>query len=185
MNRDNSQTGGHQRISRFLSLVLRHQPQKIGISLDKAGWTDVDALLTAMQKSGFPISHTVLADVVATNDKQRFQFNTDRTRIRATQGHSVTVDHGYEPAEPPTILFHGTPDTVLAAIRSEGLRKMQRHHVHLHADRSLAESVGARRGRPVVLKIRALDMWQAGFLFYRSDNAVWLTDHVPPEFIND
>jgi putative RNA 2'-phosphotransferase len=170
--------------SKFLSLVLRHQPQKIGIELDSSGWTSIEGLIEAMRRNGKRITREQLDHVVATNDKQRFVISEDGTRIRANQGHSVEVDLGYEPASPPEFLIHGTPSKSVEAIRREGLKKMNRHHVHMHADSSVARAVGARRGAPVLLRIRSQEMAQAGFVFYVSANQVWLTDHVPPEFID-
>ncbi len=172
----------HQ-LSKFLSLVLRHQPDKIGITLDDAGWTSVDDLLEAMRQSGRKVNRETLDHVVATNDKQRFTFSEDRTMIRANQGHSVEVELGYEPANPPEYLLHGTPATAVDVIRREGLKKMNRHHVHLHAEAATAETVGARRGVPVLLRIRSQQMASEGFLFFVTTNNVWLTDHVPASFI--
>ncbi len=173
-----------KRISKFLSLVLRHQPQSIGIELDDAGWVDVDALLRQASARGRQsISRAQLDEVVATSDKQRFAFSADGTRIRANQGHSVDVSLGYEARTPPQTLFHGTVADVLQAIRTGGLSKMQRHHVHLSADRDTATRVGGRRGRPVILIVRAAAMVAAGHEFFVSTNGVWLTAHVPAEFI--
>lgn len=172
-----------KKISKFLSLVLRHQPEKIGITLDEAGWTSVDDLLSRLKDAGRGVSRQVLETIVAENDKQRFQFSEDRTLIRATQGHSIGVDLGYQPSPPPDVLCHGTPISSVAAIRTQGLTKQKRHHVHLHVDQNLAASVGQRRGTAVVLSIDAKRMAAAGFSFCVTPNSVWLTDHVPPEFI--
>jgi uncharacterized protein (TIGR02452 family) len=171
------------RISRFLSLVLRHDPGRIGIALDDAGWTDVTALLAACAAHGVAIRRDELAALVASSDKQRFALSPDGERIRANQGHSVEVDLQLAPAEPPATLFHGTVEAALASIRAQGLVRGQRHHVHLSSDLATATRVGGRRGKPVVLTIRAGDMAAAGHTFYRSANGVWLVDHVPPEFI--
>lgn len=175
-----------KRISKLLSLVLRHQPQSIGIKLDNAGWVEVDTLLDAMQRhrSGKGVNRNMLDQVVESNDKQRFEYSDDGNHIRARQGHSVEVNLGYTPAEPPEILFHGTPDSVIPKIRESGLKKMARHHVHLHIDVETSRQVGARRGRPVLLKIRAHQMHQAGHVFYVTENDVWLTEEVPPHFID-
>ncbi len=172
-----------KRTSKFLSLVLRHEPQKIGIRLDEAGWVDVDVLLDAIARHGRPISRETLDVVVRTNDKKRFSFSEDGRRIRASQGHSVHVDLGHPPADPPEILLHGTPTQFLDAIRRDGLKKMGRHDVHLHEDEATASDVGSRRGRPVLLRIRAGQMARQGHKFFLTPNHVWLTDHVPPEFI--
>ena len=172
-----------RRISTFLSLVLRHKPDKIGIQLDEAGWVEIEVLLEALRKSGQKISRDLLEHVVRTNDKQRFTIDESGQRIRATQGHSVEVELGYAPADPPAILIHGTPETAVTAIRESGLQNIKRHHVHLHCDSSIASAVGARRGTPVLLKVKAQEMAKEGFVFYVTANQVWLTDHVPPRFI--
>ena len=169
--------------SKFLSLVLRHQPDRISIELDEAGWVDVEVLMTALTRHNKGMSRATLDEVVSTNDKQRFSFNGDGTRIRANQGHSVGIELGYEPATPPEILFHGTPVQFVKTIAEQGLKRMNRHHVHLHVDVATSTAVGQRRGQPVLLKVRALDMHQAGHEFFVTPNDVWLTDHVPTEFI--
>ncbi len=171
------------RISKFLSLVLRHDPARIGIALDDAGWTGVTELLAASAAHGVAITHDELTAVVASSDKQRFALSPDGQRIRANQGHSVDVDLQLAPAEPPALLFHGTVEPALASIRTEGLARGKRHHVHLSVDVETATRVGARRGKPVILTIRAGDMAAAGHVFHRSDNGVWLVEHVPPEFV--
>jgi putative RNA 2'-phosphotransferase len=171
-----------KRTSKFLSLILRHQPDKIGIELDANGWVDVDVLLAGLKNSGKGITREQLEEVVRTNDKQRFIIENDR--IRANQGHSVSVDLGYKTQRPPVILYHGTYEGAVKAIRREGLTKQKRHHVHLHQDQQLATTVGSRRGKAVLLKIRAEEMRQAGHLFQVTPNNVWLVDRVPPEFID-
>jgi len=172
-----------KRNSKFLSLVLRHQPETIGIALDATGWVDVDVLLAALARHGKDMPRETLELVVRTNDKQRFSISDDGKRIRANQGHSVKVELGYQPAEPPEILLHGTPRQFIESIRQQGLRKMQRHHVHLHEDVDTATAVGNRRGKSVLLKVRAADMRRAGHEFFVTPNHVWLTDHVPAQFI--
>ena len=169
--------------SKFLSLILRHQPEKVGITLDESGWVDVEVLLAAMSQQGKGMSRATLDTVVQSNDKQRFSFNADGTRIRANQGHSISVDLGYTTAVPPEILFHGTPEKFIEPISREGLKKMNRHHVHLHVDEQTSIAVGRRRGRPVLLKVRAREMHQAGCEFFVTPNQVWLTDSVPVEYI--
>jgi putative RNA 2'-phosphotransferase len=169
--------------SRFLSLVVRHQPDAAGVTLDEAGWVNVEKLLEGCARAGRSITREELEHVVETNAKKRFEFNADGTCIRASQGHSVEVDLQYEPQTPPEMLYHGTASRFLNAIREQGLAKMQRHHVHLSADPAATTEVGARRGRPVLLTIRAGDMQRAGFAFYRSTNGVWLVESVPVEFI--
>ncbi|PKQ31275.1 MAG: RNA 2'-phosphotransferase [Actinobacteria bacterium HGW-Actinobacteria-2] len=171
-------------ISKFLSLVLRHSPETVGISLDAQGWVGVDELLAACGQHGRSISRAELDEVVAISPKRRFAFSEDGRRIRASQGHSVSVDLGYEPSDPPAVLYHGTVARALEAIREDGLRPMQRHHVHLSADIATALSVGGRRGAPVVLVIDAAAMSAAGIAFFVSANGVWLTEHVPSRFIS-
>jgi putative RNA 2'-phosphotransferase len=171
------------KLSKFLSLVLRHEPARIGIALDSAGWTDVDALLAAAAAHGVAITRDELVQIVATSDKQRFALSPDGARIRANQGHSVEVELELAPATPPALLYHGTVDRFLASIKDQGLLKGERHHVHLSADTATADKVGGRRGKPVVLTVRAADMAGAGYPFFVSQNGVWLTDHVPPTFI--
>jgi putative RNA 2'-phosphotransferase len=171
-------------VSKFLSLVLRHQPTLIGIELDAAGWTDVDGLLAACARHGTQITRGELDAVVAGSDKQRFALSPDGTRIRANQGHSVPVELGLPARTPPERLYHGTVADALDGIRTSGLEKRARHHVHLSVERDTATKVGSRRGRPVILTIRAGDMARDGHAFYVSDNGVWLTDFVPAKYID-
>lgn len=171
------------RASKFLSLVLRHKPETIGLELDAQGWTSVSDLLLALSTSRFPLSLAELQEVVRSNDKQRFSFSDDGTQIRANQGHSLSIDLGYEQAVPPTLLFHGTAERFLISIRQHGLIKGQRHHVHLSADTETALNVGKRYGKPVVLRIASEGMNKDGHLFFRSANGVWLTEHVPVNYI--
>lgn len=174
----------HVRISKFLSLVLRHEPAKAGLTLDSAGWVDVDALLRGCAAAGVPVTPEELNQVVAENDKQRFAFSPDQKRIRANQGHSVAVELDLAPSVPPTLLYHGTADRFLDSIKAKGLCKAQRTHVHLSAERSTATEVGRRHGRPVVISVAAAKMHQAGHKFFRSANGVWLTDEVPVEYMS-
>ncbi len=171
------------RISKFLSLVLRHDPSRIGITLDEAGWVDVDVLLAAAAAHGVTLSRDGLRELVASSDKQRFALSADGTRIRANQGHSVPVDLQLPPREPPERLYHGTVEAALDGIRAQGLVRRARHHVHLSPDLETATKVGARRGAPVILTVLAADMHAAGHTFYCSANGVWLTEHVPARFI--
>ena len=171
-------------ISKFLSLILRHQPEVIGITLDENGWTDVDELIAKMNANGHRISFDQLEEVVETDDKQRYSFSDDGNKIRASQGHSVNISLGLDPQEPPEYLYHGTVSKFLDSIRKEGLQRMSRQHLHLSRDRETAVKVGSRRGAPVILNINSGAMHRDGFLFYLSDNGVWLTDHVPAKYIN-
>lgn len=169
------------KVSKYLSKHLRHQPERIGLTLDPHGWVEIATLLRAAAAHHFPITRAELDHVVAVNDKRRFAVEGDR--IRASQGHTVAVDLGLPDAEPPAYLYHGTVARSLDAIRAEGLRPMARHHVHLSADRETATRVGARRGRPVVLSVDAAAMRRDGHVFHISANGVWLTDSVPPEYL--
>jgi putative RNA 2'-phosphotransferase len=171
-------------ISKFLSLVLRHEPEQIGLALDDEGWADVAALIEKINQKGIRLDFATLQIIVDTNDKKRFAFNEDKSRIRASQGHSVEVNLNLPPQVPPNILYHGTAIKFLPVIKEKGLFKMERRHLHLSADEGIAKNVGGRHGKPVVLVIQALAMHEKGHVFYLSDNGVWLTDHVPPAFID-
>jgi putative RNA 2'-phosphotransferase len=171
------------RVSKRLSYVLRHRPESVGLALDAAGWVDVADLLGALAAHGLPLTRGELGTVVATDDKRRFALDDTGTRIRASQGHSVAVDLGYTAAVPPPELFHGTVERFLPAILAEGLRPQNRHAVHLSPDVATARRVGARRGRPVVLRVAAGRMAADGAAFTRSANGVWLVDAVPPRYL--
>lgn len=169
--------------SKFLSLVLRHEPSVAHVSLDSAGWVEVGALLAGCAKADRALTRDDLEHVVVTNTKKRFEFSADGTRIRASQGHSVEVELEYAPQTPPALLYHGTATRFLDSIREKGLLKMQRHHVHLSAETRITLEVGARHGKPALLTIQAGEMHRAGHVFYRSTNGVWLVEHVPPTFV--
>lgn len=174
----------HVRISKFLSYVLRHKPEAIGITLDDAGWVDVDLLLQAMKAAGKPVSRNVLEEIVRTNDKQRFAFNDDGTKIRASQGHSIQIDLGLRPVTPPGVLYHGTATRFLDRILSAGLLPQRRQYVHLSPDEQTALRVGQRHGKPVILRIDAGAMHADGHIFFLSANGVWLTASVPPNYLH-
>lgn len=174
---------GSIKTSKFLSLVLRHKPELIGITLDSGGWVSVSELLRACQEHGHPLTLAELREVVASNDKQRFSLSEDVQMIRANQGHSISVELGYNAAIPPDILYHGTVEKFLAHIREEGLTKGTRHHVHLSSDLETARRVGLRRGKPIIIKVESGRMHRNGQQFFRSENGVWLTEHVPPEYL--
>ena len=171
------------RISKFLAKHLRHQPDALGLTLSEGGWVAIDDLLAACESHGFRLTREQLDYVVNANDKKRFAIDETGTRIRANQGHSTPVDLQLAPLEPPEVLYHGTVERFLTEILSFGLLKMKRHHVHLSADIETARKVGARRGRAVILAIDSAAMHARGHVFYRSENGVWLTEHVPPEFL--
>lgn len=170
-------------ISKFLSLVLRHKPEEIGVTMDANGWVDVDDLIEKCNSNNVKLDFEVLEEVVITSDKQRFAFNDDYTKIRANQGHSVNVDLQFEAKEPLEFLYHGTVQKFIDSIKSNGIQKVQRLHVHLSKDLDTAIKVGSRRGKPVILKISALKMHQDGYAFYLSKNGVWLCDEVPAKYI--
>ncbi|GAB3321092.1 RNA 2'-phosphotransferase [Geodermatophilus aquaeductus] len=171
------------RVSKRLSSVLRHRPDSVGLTLDDAGWVDVDALLAALAAHGLPLTREDLDRVVAGNDKRRFAFDDGGTRIRASQGHSVAVALGYAAEPPPDVLFNGTPVRNLPAILAEGLRPGNRHAVHLSPDEATARTVGERRGRAAVLRVDAAGLAATGAAFTRSANGVWLVGAVPPAFL--
>jgi len=170
-------------LSKLLSYILRHNPGEAGLKPDEHGWVEVDPLLKYLHEKDKSINFDLLQHIVDTNSKKRFAFNEDFTKIRASQGHSIEIDLQYSPIAPPEYLYHGTVAAFISAITEKGLIKIERHHVHLTADIEVAKQVGGRRGKPVILTINASMMYQQGFLFYLSDNGVWLTDHVLPQYI--
>lgn len=172
-------------ISKRLSLALRHEPASLSLVLDAEGFTPLDAVLAGLAAAGEPLSRDALLEIVATSDKRRFALSDDGARVRASQGHSIDVELGLAPTEPPELLFHGTVERFLPSILAEGLRPGARRHVHLSADARTAELVARRRAGPhVTLVVRASDLARAGHAFLRAENGVWLTEHVPPSFIS-
>lgn len=176
------QSGADVKLGRFLSLVLRHDPGAAGISLDEHGWADVEELLAGVNRTGRRIDKTVLERIVRENNKQRYAFNEDHTKIRANQGHSVRVDVELKPTQPPRYLYHGTASRFLPQIQREGIRSMSRQYVHLSGDWDTALAVGKRHGSPVVLTVDARAMAEDGVVFYRSENGVWLCEEVAPRY---
>ncbi|KAA3437679.1 RNA 2'-phosphotransferase [Rufibacter hautae] len=172
-------------ISKLLSLVLRHQPEKIGITLDQNGWAQVEELLAKLQQKRMTVDLVQLKRVVETNNKQRFSFNPDQTKIRANQGHSVLVDVGLPPATPPEFLYHGTSVNNAAHILKDGVKKQSRLHVHLSSDLSTALQVGSRHGKPYVFTVLSGQMHLKVISFYLSENNVWLTDYVAPAYLQE
>ncbi len=172
------------KISKFLSKHLRHAPEDIDIRLEAGGWVNVDTLLEACAKHGMRISRETLNQVVSDNSKQRFGFDETGTRIRANQGHSTNVDLEFKALTPPETLYHGTATRFLPSILETGIQRMKRHHVHLSSDLETASKVGARHGKLVILEVNTRAMVESGFVFYRSENNVWLVDNVPTEFID-
>jgi len=170
--------------SKFLSLVLRHAPEKIGLSLDAEGWAKVADLLGCCAREGKALSRDLLDEIVATSDKKRFAFSADGLSIRASQGHSLaSVDLALQPLAPPALLYHGTATRFAESIKASGLLAGSRNHVHLSASRDTAVAVGKRHGQPLVLQVRALDQHTHGQPFYLSDNGVWLTGPVAVEYL--
>lgn len=170
-------------ISRFLSLVLRHEPSKIDIQLDENGWISVEELLLKLNKFGYTINIDGLNEIVETNDKQRFSFNDNKDKIRANQGHSINVDLELKETKPLDILYHGTGLKFVDSILEQGLNKQERHHVHLSSNIETAETIGKRKGKHVIFKISAKEMFDDGYKFYLSENNVWLTDDVPVKYL--
>lgn len=171
------------RISKFLSLVLRHQPESIGIALDKNGWTNVKTLIEKSSSKGLNITEEILRHIVETNEKRRFVFNDTFDKIRANQGHSVEIDLGYVAQHPPAILYHGTSEKSVDSILKTGLQKRDRHHVHLSDKIETAIQVGKRYGKPIVFIVLAEKMFVNKHEFFQSDNGVWLTDNVPEKYL--
>lgn len=170
-------------ISKFLSLVLRHQPETIGIQLDQNGWTDVTELIEKSNNYGVKFDRETLNHIVDTNSKKRFAFNETLDKIRASQGHSIEIELGYTNQKPPEILYHGTGEKSVQSIIDTGLEKRSRQHVHLSTDIETAIKVGQRHGKPFVFKVLAEQMYNDNFQFYISDNGVWLTDNVPTKYL--
>ncbi|WP_338767686.1 RNA 2'-phosphotransferase [Bernardetia sp. ABR2-2B] len=173
--------------SKFFSLLLRHQPETVGLELEEGGWTDTKVFLEKINnyKKGDFITFQELEYIVENNDKQRFGFNEDKTKIRANQGHSTNVKMNYQPKTPPPVLYHGTAIKNIDSILKNGILKGNRQYVHLSADTETAEKVGARHGKPYIFKIETYKMQKAGIEFYQAENGVWLVDFVPKEFLKE
>lgn len=168
--------------SKYLAKHLRHEPERLGLTLSEGGWVSIEALLAACRLHDFSLSKAELEEVVAKNDKQRFSFDSTGSLIRANQGHSIEVDLQLEPVIPPAVLYHGTGRSSVAGIWKEGISKASRHHVHLSLDIETAIMVGKRHGSPVVFNINSAAMSEDGIVFYLSTNGVWLTEYVPAQY---
>lgn len=172
------------KLSKFLSLILRHKPEEIGISLDEHGWAEVEPLMDGINRTGrYQIDRTVLEEIVRTDEKGRYAFNEDGTKIRANQGHSVQVDVELTQCEPPEFLWHGTAGRFVPAILAEGLKPMSRLYVHLSPDEETARKVGTRHGKPHIFRVKSGEMARQGYPFYKSANGVWLTERVPADYL--
>lgn len=174
----------HKKLSKFLSYTLRHHPETIGVELDTNGWAVVAELLERLNANGQVIDKKLLEEIVETNNKKRFAFSEDKTLIRASQGHSIEIDLGMEASEPPALLYHGTAQKNRESIFAEGLKKQNRQHVHLSDNPQTAKEVGSRHGTPVILHVNAGQMHKDGYVFFLSENKVWLTDEVPVSYLS-
>ncbi|KFF09296.1 RNA 2'-phosphotransferase [Chryseobacterium luteum] len=175
-----------KKISKFLSYVLRHHPELIGLNLDENGWANVDELITKSKRESHQgLTFEELDEIVQTNEKKRFAFNEDKTRIRASQGHSIEINLALIPQQPPEFLYHGTAQSNIESILEKGIEKRGRQHVHLSQDKETATKVGMRHGKPVILTVRTQKMFEDGIEFYLSDNEVWLTDFVDAKYISN
>ncbi|MCV6638299.1 RNA 2'-phosphotransferase [Candidatus Albibeggiatoa sp. nov. NOAA] len=172
-----------KKVSKFLSYVLRHCPEDIKLTLDTEGWASIEELIEKAQPK-FQLNHDIIKHVVATNNKQRFKISADGLKIRANQGHSIDINLNLTPQEPPKILYHGTATRFLDSILKQGLKSGNRQHVHLSKDMETAIAVGQRHGKPVILQIDTQAMSKQGHIFFLSDNKVWLTEHVPAQFLS-
>ena len=170
-------------LSKFLSLVLRHKPEAIGIELDPSGWTDVETLIQKANANGMGLNREILTEIVETNSKKRFAFNESLDKIRASQGHSLYVQLGYQSQEPPEVLYHGTGEESVKTILETGIQKRNRQHVHLSKDVETAIQVGSRHGKPIVFAVLAGEMHKAQYSFFLSENGVWLTEEVPAKYL--
>ena len=171
------------KLDRYLALILRHKPEVVGITLDNHGWADVSELIVGIAKNNPRFDMDTLERIVATDDKNRYSFNDDKTRIRANQGHSIPVDVELKETKPPKVLYHGTAERFLPSIMTQGLKSMSRLYVHLSADYDTAVKVGKRHGKPVVLRVDAERMARDGAVFYLSENGVWLTGPVDSRYL--
>lgn len=177
MKQDNKET------SKYISLILRHKPEVIGITLDEHGWANVDELIEGVSRT-HKLDMAILEQIVAEDEKQRYSFNEDKTLIRANQGHSIPVDVELEEQQPPEILYHGTGEKYVASIDAHGLISKSRLYVHLSRDEETANKVGSRHGKPVIYKVNSGDMYRDGYKFFCSVNGVWLTNEVPVKYLS-
>lgn len=173
----------HQKLSVFISLILRHKPEIVGLALDDQGYLQVDQLIKGVNNTGRFIDENILEEIVDSDNKQRYSYNSDHTKIRANQGHSIEVNLGLLECQPPNFLYHGTSEKYVDSIMTAGLQKQSRLHVHLSENIDTATSVGGRRGKPVILLINSYKMYKDGYKFFKSENNVWLVDSVSKEYL--
>ena len=173
----------NKEISKYISLILRHKPETIGITLDEHGWANVEELISGIKKT-HPLTRETLEEIVSSDEKQRYSFNEDHTLIRANQGHSIPVDVELEEMMPPKYLYHGTGEKYVSSIDEQGLISKSRLYVHLSANPETAINIGSRHGRPVVYRVQAECMAKDGMAFYKSVNGVWLTKNVPIQYLS-
>ncbi len=171
--------------SKFLSLLLRHQPELLHLEIEEGGWTNTKILIEKINQKNDTFTFQQLEEIVENDDKQRFGFNEDKTKIRANQGHSTKVEMNYQPKTPPPVLYHGTATTNVESILKNGILKGNRQFIHLSVDTETAQKVGSRHGKPYIFKIETFKMQEAGILFYCSENGVWLVDFIPKEFLKE
>jgi putative RNA 2'-phosphotransferase len=174
----------HKQLSKFMSLVLRHEPEKIGIVLGSEGFVPLDVFVVAMNAKGAYrwVTEEHIREIVETSDKQRFEIVSGQ--IRARYGHSVEEAITYPEIEPPLVLYHGTTPQAATLILQSGLQSMQRQYVHLSSTVDQAVVVGRRRTpQPVILTVRARDAWQAGVKFFNFESRLYLSTTIPPEYI--
>lgn len=175
--------GQYDKLSIYLSYILRHKPEEAYVNMAKGGWVSVSKLIEGVNKNGFYIDMEILEEIVNTDAKKRYSFNADKTRIRANQGHSIDVDMGFESQKPPMILYHGTATKNIDSINEKGIMKMERQFVHLSTGIVQAMTVGERHGNACIYTVKAEEMYDDGYEFYQSENGVWLTDYVPTKYI--
>ena len=173
------------RLSVFISLILRHKPEEIGIALDEHGWANVKELIAGINNAGRKIDMKTLEEIVRTDNKGRYSFNENKTLIRANQGHSIPVDIEFKEVAPPDVLYHGTATKSLDSIKQQGIKSMSRLYVHLSKDLETAINVGDRHGKCVVLVIDTKKMSDDGIKFYLSENGVWLTKYIDWQYVKD
>jgi putative RNA 2'-phosphotransferase len=170
-------------ISKFLSLILRHKPDEIGLYIDEYGWAAISEIVTKSKEKGLNISVEMILEVAATSEKKRFAISEDLTRIKANQGHSYDVIHTFVKASPPIVLYHGTAKRNVSSITEKGLVKGNRHHVHLSESKNVAFEVGKRYGEPIIIEINSFLMDKEGIPFMISENNIWLVDYVAPKYL--